>query len=178
MSLEPEEGFPLAFDRWGREVKVFLNELPANKRDAWTALFLHARELKGNMQLPEGWADRANELIGEIGRGAFAERLVHWMQTVDPGPALDPRNRDVLLALVRFSGIAVGPQIGPELVAFALRGYERVPGYGPRSARLGTSAVYAIADLGAAASKTAFAELEGKVTLSLGRRTISRVRGK
>jgi len=29
-----------------------------------------------------------------------------------------------------------------------------------------------------AASKSAFAELEGKVTLSLGRRTISRVRGK
>ena len=112
-----------------------------------------------------------------MGRGAFSERLVHWMQTVDPGPALDPRNRDVLLALVRFSGIAVGPQIGPELVAFALRGYERVPGYGPRSARLATAAVYAIADLGGA-SKTAFAELEGKVTLSLGRRTITRVRGK
>ncbi|MNC97293.1 hypothetical protein D3C83_149060 [compost metagenome] len=60
-------------------------------------------------------------------------------------------------------------------MAFALHGYERVPGYGPRSARLGTAAVYAIADLGEA-SKPAFAELEGKVTLSLGRRTIRRVR--
>jgi hypothetical protein len=177
MSLEPEDGFPLAFDRWGREVKVFLNELPVQNREPWIALFLHARELKGSMTLPDDWSARSNELIGQIGRGAFAERLVHWMKTVDPGPALDPRNRDVLLALIRFSGIAVGPQIGPELVAFALRGYERVPGYGPRSARLGTSAVYAIADLGAA-SKTAFAELEGKVTLSLGRRTITRVRGK
>jgi len=177
MSLEPEDGFPLAFDRWGREVKVFLDELPANKSEPWIALFLHARELKGSMHVPEDWSERANEIIGTIGRGAFAERLVHWMKTVDPGPALDPRNRDVLLALVRFAGAAVGPQIGPELVAFALRGYERVPGYGPRSARLGTSAVYAIADLGAA-SKAAFAELEGKVTLSLGRRTITRVRGK
>jgi hypothetical protein len=176
MSLEPEDGFPLAFDRWGREVKVFLNELSPKKRDAWVQLFLHARELKGRMDVPEAWADAANERIAAIGEDAFTERLIHWMRTVDPGPALDPRNRDVLVALVRYSG-TVGPRIGPELVAFALRGYERVPGYGPRSARLATAAVYAIADLGAT-SKAAFAELEGKVTLSLGRRTITRVRRK
>src|SRR4030095_381828 len=103
-------------------VKVFLDELPAKKRDPWIALFLHARELKGSMHLPEGWSERSNELIAEIGRGAFAERLVHWMKTVDPGPALDPRNRDVLLALVRFAGAAVGSQIGSEAGAFLLRG--------------------------------------------------------
>ena len=176
MSLEPEEGFPLAFDRWGSELKVFLDGLPAKKREPWIDLFLHARELGASMNVPEEWSESANELIGTIGRGAFAERLAHWMKTVDLA-ALDPRNRDVLLALVRFAGIAVGPEIGPELVAFALRGYERVPGYGPRSAHLATAAVYAIADLGAA-SKAAFAELEGKVTLSLGRRTIRRVRGR
>jgi hypothetical protein len=141
--------FPLAFDAWGRAVQLWYAALDRDKREQWARLASHARAVGASLRPSARWRDEARERVQAVGKVEFIQALGRWLREVEPGPALDPRNRDAIKGMIVVGGALGGRKIAKDLRDFAVLCYEPVDGAkGPQRSRvLGNACVVALGDM-------------------------------
>ena len=143
--------FPLAFDAWGRAVQLWYAALDREQRNRWAELASHARSVGASLRPSARWRAEARDRVQAVGKVEFIQALGRWLREVEPGPALDPRNRDAIKGMIVVGGALGGRKIAKDLRDFAALCYEPVDGKrGPQRSRvLGNACVVALGDMDA-----------------------------
>jgi hypothetical protein len=149
--LGGEGPFPLAFDAWGRAVQLWYAALDRDKRSHWAELASHARSVGASLRPTARWRAEARDRVQAVGKVEFIQALGRWLREVEPGPALDPRNRDAIKGMIVVGGALGGRKIAKDLRDFAALCYEPLDGKrGPQRSRvLGNACVVALGDMDA-----------------------------
>jgi hypothetical protein len=114
--------------------------------------------------------------VQAVGKVEFIQALGRWLREVEPGPGLDPRNRDAIKGMIVVGGALGGRKIAKDLRDFAALCYEPQDGKrGPQRSRvLGNACVVALADMDAAVREPALTFLLEHVVGSQSRAFIER----
>lgn len=149
-AVEIEGGEP-----WSDAARQKLDDAPA-----WQALVAHALQLGGRSRPPRVWLDEAHARLEAIGSGAFADELTRWLELLAQTPAdrlrqsyrlLEGPNGHVLKGLL---WCAASPGVGTGLIEALGRAaaacFVKVPGLGPRSARVGNACAQVLGAIAAA----------------------------
>ena len=155
--LSGDGPFPLAFDAWGRAVQLWYAGLDRDQRKRWAELASHARSVGAALRPSARWRSEARDRVQAVGKVEFIQALGRWLREVEPGPALDPRNRDAIKGMIVVGGALGGRKIAKDLRDFAVLCYEPLDGKrGPQRSRvLGNASVVALGDMDAAVREPA-----------------------
>ncbi|HVJ69014.1 MAG TPA: DUF4132 domain-containing protein [Caulifigura sp.] len=132
----------------------------------WHELVIHAQALSGAKPSAR-WLKQARELIHDLGLEEFEQRVAGWFpdfnrprQEVDhrrPHPLmLLAHNVDTLKGLVWMVLAAEREALVPLLAPLAVSAFRKVPGIGPRAAKVGNASIHV---LGQMATPSALAQL-------------------
>lgn len=171
---------------WSDAARQKLDDAPA-----WQALVAHALDLGGRSRPPRVWLDEAGARLEAIGPGAFADELTRWLELLAQTPPdrlrqsyrlLEGPNGHVLKGLLWCC--AAPPAVGTGLIEALGRAaaacFVKVPGLGPRSARVGNAAAQVLGVIAAAggddgAAARALRELQWSVDYPSAQAVIQRV---
>jgi hypothetical protein len=170
--------FPLAFDAWGRAVQLWYADLDREKRQQWALLASHARSVGASLRPSARWRDEARERVQAVGRVEFIQALGRWLREVEPGPALDPRNRDAIKGMIVVGGALGGRKIAKDLRDFAVLCYEPLDSVKKRGAQrsraLGNACVVTLGDMEPSVREPALTFLRDHVSGAQSRSFIER----
>ena len=174
--LSGDGPFPLAFDAWGRAVQLWYAGLDREQRRRWAELASHARSVGTALRPTARWRNEARDRVQAVGKVEFIQALGRWLREVEPGPALDPRNRDAIKGMIVVGGALGGRKIAKDLRDFAALCYEPADGKrGPQRSRvLGNACVVALGDMDDAVRQPALVFLLEHVSGSQSRTFIER----
>ncbi|MBI3965040.1 MAG: DUF4132 domain-containing protein [Chloroflexi bacterium] len=154
-------------DLWGAAVRQVLRALTADERQRWLSVFGQASTLPG--QTPSAaWLRRASERIETVGRAAFTEGVLQWLDLVDssrnarPEPhraapqtsveSIGDHNAGILKGLVWFCTALSDDRVAPALGDTAIACFKKIPDVGARSTKAGNACIYALGALGTPAA--------------------------
>lgn len=144
--LDPSDSIALELPKgeFAGSVRAFLQALAPGERRAWHALLAHAAGAAGKSKPSAKWLASAGPLIEAVTREDFRARLSAWTEATTPDPACPDLSLDALKGLV-WVGAALGDdQAAGTVGRFAEKCFRKVPGYGPRSAKLGNACLWAL----------------------------------
>jgi hypothetical protein len=155
LKLEPGEA-------WADAVVDDLARMPAENRNAWADLLVHAQGGDGSKPTKK-WLTEASKLIERIGKKEFCSRLPEWMQHIGkprtqevpaPGECMPDRNllltdesADILKGLMwscyGMDDVRLTRALGDAAVAC----YKKVVWHGPMNKKVGNAAVVALSSM-------------------------------
>jgi hypothetical protein len=144
-------------DRWGKTVLQYLRECSPDLRNAWIALFAHAKTGAGKSTPSAKWLKLAEPLLDKVGHEVFAEKLITWLQflqellreihTKKSKDFLREENHDIVKGLIWCAGLVNDPKLNAALDDYAAWAYKKMAGVGSLSVKTGTAAMFAFSML-------------------------------
>lgn len=155
---DTEISLPLvAGDIWADEAISAIKKLDSAAQTAWAELLLYCLRATGSA--PSGkWLKGVEKYLNMIGTAAFFERLLHWFPLADkPRSVATNRydhvqiplavNADILKGLVWLCSTSDDPEVARALTALAVSAYRKIPGSGPRAAKVGNACFWALGNM-------------------------------
>lgn len=147
-------------EAWSDQAVADIVALGAEERARWIALLWHCRDASTS-QPSRKWSETATAMVRGIGTTAITSRVLTWLPLVDrprtaPPPSTDWRaepvadqlilshHADVLRGLCWIAATVSDPHLARALGDLAISCYRKVPGIGPRAAKIGNAAIYAL----------------------------------
>jgi hypothetical protein len=148
-------------DEWGDQVLPLLAAMDAATRERWIALLRHCGAAKGSAPTAK-WVTATRPLIGAIGEATFAQLAMTWVgalrtsgnkpptydrempQLTHNGCLLVPENADLLRGLAWACAGVGSAGLATALADAAIATYRKIPGIGPRSAKVAGACVHAL----------------------------------
>ena len=171
-------------DTWGRALGAWMTELDDATQGPWIALLRHCNGASTAVQPSTTWSRRAGQLVSEVGPRPFAARLEDWLGGLDRTRplrsfwadrregGLTARNQEVLRCLLWSAGGVADTRLAHVIARFAERCFEKVPGVGPASSRLGNACVQALGAMPDGAGVAQLSGLTSKVRYASGRQRL------
>ena len=142
-----------AVDFWD----VLLHDIAAQPefdKSKWIALFQHSQSAT-SARPSKTWLKNAKQLINDIGSPIVAEALLRWLTVIasrKSGAAGDGSLSDTQAISLRgllwlTPLISAHVDVTHELSGIAQWTYKKIPGVGPRSAKVGNAAIYALSQI-------------------------------
>ncbi|MDQ2691163.1 MAG: DUF4132 domain-containing protein, partial [Chloroflexota bacterium] len=144
-------------DVWADAALSELRTLDAKTQTAWAELLLNCLRTTGSS--PSGkWLKGAEKHLEIIGTESFFKSLVHWFALVDtPREASAQRydnrltfiavNVDILKGLAWLCSTTDNSGVARALSALAISAYRKIPGVGPRAAKVGNACFWALGNM-------------------------------
>lgn len=144
-------------DVWADAALGELRTLDAKTQTAWAELLLNCLRTTGSS--PSGkWLKGSGKHLEIIGRENFFKSLTHWFALVDkpkeaPAHQYDHRltfiavNVDILKGLAWLCSKTDDPEVARALSALAISAYRKIPGVGPRAAKVGNACFWALGNM-------------------------------
>jgi hypothetical protein len=142
---KPERPVPIHPDSWGIHVLVLLDEMESDLHDNWLALLRHCSAATGST--PGGaWLARMQPLVAALGKETFSRLASALLCALRKGQGtrLDEGNADLLKGLAWCCVDVEDAALASALADAAIEGYRKIPGLGPRSARVAGACVSAL----------------------------------
>jgi len=149
--------FPLTLgEAWTDAALTELQSLDEKPRQNWLELFKHLVTAKGSS--PSGkWLKAAAPLVEKIGWPLVITHLSNWFVLAEQ-PRTQPRsvyqampdysmgdiNSEILKALVWLCALQNDPQLARTLTALTYTAYRKIPGHGPRNAKIGNACLWVL----------------------------------
>lgn len=160
-------------DAWVNGCIDFVESMQKEDALPWEQLLLHCVEANGSKP-SKRWANQAGACVEAIGREAFAEGFKSWLPLVDqPRVAegrspeyalmLDDAGTDVLKGLVWCTADQEDGELVQHLQATAISTYRSVPGFGPRSAKVGNACIWVLGQMTRESALGALAVLQLRI---------------
>ena len=155
---DTETYLPLAAgDVWADQAAAEIKSLDVTMQTAWAELLLNCLRTTGSAPSSR-WLKKADKYLEIIGRENFFDRLLHWLPLVDQPRAatltqydnvqtLLPVNADILKGLVWLCSTADDDNIARALTVLAVSTYKKIPGSGPRAAKIGNACFWALGNM-------------------------------
>lgn len=165
---------------------VALSELPGLEpkiQTAWAELLLHCLRATGSAPSSK-WLKGTDKYLEVIGKQEFFHKLLHWFPFVDkPRPAtiaqhlpnynLLPVNADILKGLAWLCSKSDDPEIARMLTTLAVTAYRKIPGSGPRAAKVGNACFWALGNMPGSEGVAQLSILKIKVKTSTAQKLIA-----
>jgi hypothetical protein len=140
-------GPPLFDDPWGTVINTYVGQQSPEQRAAWSSLLFHAANASGGTPTAK-WKKQAAALAKDCGPNV-ASLILDWLRLLLPEPGEKKRfvysfNEDVAKGLVWLLANDPVEGAGDCLRALAEYAYEKIPGVGPRSNKIGNACLYAL----------------------------------
>jgi hypothetical protein len=177
----------VAGDIWADAAIADLGAPGAEQRAAWAALFQQCAAASGSAPTAK-WRKATRPLLDQIGDAPFRAALLRWLPLAER-PRTTPiheswgserhplllheRNVDVLRGLIWLSAERGEREIARALAALAVSAYRKLPGVGPRSARLGNACIWALGQIGGQDGMTQLARIKTRVRLPAAQKQIA-----
>ena len=170
--------------RGGDALGAWMTELDDATLGPWIALLRHCNGASTAVQPSATWSRRAGQLVSAIGPRPFAARLGDWLGGLDLTRPLRPfwaepreagltgRNQEVLRCLLWSAGGVRDTRLAHAIARFAERCFQKVPGIGPASSRLGSACVQALGAMPDGAGVAQLSGLTSKVRYASGRQRL------
>lgn len=150
----------LAGEAWSNTALAELKEMPSDRRARWYRLLLHCQKADASKPAQK-WLKAANELVEDVGRAEFKQRIQIWFELVAlPRPIhREPRNPqydpdpDLMLAdantliLKGLTWCCAGwkdPEITRAVSRLAEVCFKKIRNFGARSPRVGNACFYSL----------------------------------
>lgn len=142
---QPDDPLPIRPDAWGNHVLALLNEMDDGLRTPWLSLLTHCSTASSSNPTTR-WLARAYTLVEKVGRENFYRLANAWIAAFPRKPEikLDEDNTTLLKGLAWCCFDAQDASLANTLGDVAIEGYRKVPGVGPRSAKVASACVYAL----------------------------------
>ncbi|HEX5838816.1 MAG TPA: DUF4132 domain-containing protein, partial [Anaerolineales bacterium] len=144
-------------DVWADAAISELRTLDAKTQTAWGELLLNCLRTTGSS--PSGkWLKGSEKHLEIIGTENFFQRLANWFALVDKPRETathqyDHRltfiavNVDILKGLAWLCSKTDDPEVARALSALAISAYKKIPGVGPRAAKVGNACFWALGNM-------------------------------
>ncbi len=159
-------------DAWADAALADINALDSERRSAWARLLLCCLRATGSAPTRK-WLKDSQASLGIIGEQDFRSAALQWFPLADrpresPGRRDNgqmplPGNADILKGLVWLCGRFEDAEIARALTALAISAYRRLPGYGPRAARIGNACFWALGSMPSAEGVAQLSILKVKI---------------
>ena len=144
-------------DVWASAALSELRTLDPKLQTAWAELLLHCLRVTGSAPSSK-WLKGMDKYIDIIGSQDFFDKLSRWFPLVDkPRTAAArrydnlqtplPINADILKGLAWLCSKTDDPQIAGALTALAISAYKKIPGSGPRAAKVGNACFWTLGNM-------------------------------
>ncbi len=181
----------VAGEAWADAAIAMLGAASPAAASAWSDLLTHCRKCQGTTP-SQRWNAKAKDLLKAIGEDAFRMTVAHWFQLVDkprtqPGTGherewqaildqliIEP-HADILKGLAWCCVLQQDRDLARVLTVLALASYRKLPGIGPRLAKVGNACVMALGTLPGTESVGQLALLKLKVKFGPARKVIEKV---
>ena len=152
---DTEVSLPLvAGDVWADTAVSELRNIDPRLQTSWAEVLLHCLRATGSAPSPK-WLKGLDKYLDIIGKQDFFDKLSHWFPLVDkprvtPARPHDhlrtplPVNADILKGLAWLCSKTDDPEIARALTALAISAYKKIPGSGPRAAKVGNACFWAL----------------------------------
>lgn len=132
-------------DHWGKQVLTFLDEMEAETREHWLALLRHCAASSGTTPSTK-WSEPMRQLCAEFDQQTFEHMARKWIEVFarKHGERLDEVNANLLKGLVWCCHEIESASLAAILADAAIEGYRKLPGIGPRAAKIAGACIYAL----------------------------------
>lgn len=144
-------------DAWADAAITDIEAAGEEARAAWLELLDACAKVTGAAPTAK-WLKSAGALVERVGRERFRQSVLKWFTLADkPRPSsaaprarwlhkqmLEPVNADLLRALIFLCAEDGGRETARALTALSLSAYRKLPGIGPRCARVGNACVWTL----------------------------------
>jgi hypothetical protein len=179
---ETQVSLPLAAgDIWADTALREIYALDSRTKTAWAELLAHCSRATGSA--PSGkWLKAADKYIDTIGSLNFFIKLLHWFPLVEKprtaaadhqDQALLPANANILKGLVWLCSKSDDPEIARSLTMLATSSYKKIPGSGPRPAKVGNACFWALGNMSSSEGIEQLSILQSKIKSSNAQKLIS-----
>src|SRR5687768_3203972 len=181
---------PLAAgEPWADAAVADLARLDAGAREAWHALFDHARECNASKASAK-WTERAGRLLESVGRESFVAHVDRWFACVATRGAVGKQvvhrgdtynnvpsgmSQRSLAGLAWAAAVTRHPLAARVLADLAEVSFRPIPRFGPRCEHVGNAAARALARVGTPEAVGQLARLELRVRTPKGRRLVKKL---
>jgi hypothetical protein len=146
-----------AGDVWAEAALAELHRLETGSQRAWTELMLHGIRPAGSAP-SKAWMQKAQKQLEALGEAEVFSRLLRWFPLVDKvkideadrthhGMRLLTANVEILRGMVWMCSLSGDPEMARALAGLAMSAYKKIPGTGPRAAKLGNACFWALANM-------------------------------
>lgn len=150
-----------AGEAWSDRARHDLQSLDDDARTAWSLLIEHASCAQGSAPSAK-WTRDARGVREGVGDAAFVSVAASWFDLVDKPRTIDRPARgwvpdqnhliqdthgDILKGLCWIASTIPDPDLARALGRLVISAYRKVPGIGPRAAKIGNAAVYALGQI-------------------------------
>ncbi|HEX2981602.1 MAG TPA: DUF4132 domain-containing protein [Anaerolineaceae bacterium] len=148
LPLEPGEP-------WSDTVFADLKEMPVEQQLHWVRIFNLCAKASGSSPA-EKWRAEAARAVEDLGYEHFKCMVLKWFPLTDQPymailhdverkvETLHPASTDLLRALVWIGAMREDREMARGLTALAIASYRKLPGTGPRAAKLGNACVWSL----------------------------------
>lgn len=151
----------LAGDPWADAARAEVMALPPEQRTPWTLLLQQCAAASGSAP-SQKWLKATRALVERLGAAEVHATLLRWFSLVDQPRAepleqpwggahhplvMQPQNQDVLRGLVWVCAADDSREMARALGGLVVTFYRKLPGVGPRSARLANAAIWTLGRL-------------------------------
>ena len=176
----------LAGEPWADAARAEIAALPPEQRAPWT-LLLQQCAAAGGSTPSKRWLKAATALVERLGVATVRGALLRWLPLAEQprteplvqpwGAERDPlvmqeRNLDILRGLVWLCATDDTRELARALGALAVAFYRKLPGVGPRSARLANAAIWALGQMPGQHSMAQLALLKTRVRMPAAQKQI------
>jgi len=130
------------------------------------------------------WLEKTDLFLDFIGQQEFFNKLLNWFPLVDkpraetiaghrPGYNLIPINVDILKGLVWLCSKSDDPKIARALTGLAISSYKKIPGQGPRAAKVGNACFWALGNMSSSEGIFQLSILKIKVKMNTAQKLIA-----
>lgn len=139
------DSVPIQTDEWGKAPLAALAEMEEESVERWISVLQHCARANGSKPTKK-WESQVQGLIEQVGRERFCKLATRWIASFSSkrNVYLDEENTDILKGLVWCCCQIEDAALAAVLGDAAIEGYRKVPGVGPRLAKVGSASVLAL----------------------------------
>jgi len=129
-------------DDWGERVSSLLTEMAPGLLDPWQALLDHCSQANGGAP-GKTWLAQLPSLVEALGKETFCRMVIPWIDAFGKhhGQRLEEENAHLLRGLIWCCAGIEDVTLASSLADAAIKGYRKIPGVGPRSAKIASACV-------------------------------------
>ena len=156
---------------------VFQEIAGSPQQQTWEQIFVHTAGLKSG-EAPRKWRAAAQELVHQVGRAAFLEAAVRWLEMgpspARPGVQLSSGEAELQTGFVWFLADCADERSPALLASFAEAALKKIPMLGAVSQKVGNACVNVLAELPGTAPVGQLSRLAQRVKYDTAQRLIEK----
>jgi hypothetical protein len=174
-------------DSWADAALAEIGALASEQRTAWARLLQHCAAASGSAPSAK-WRKAALALLQQVGAEEFGAAMLRWLPLAErprAAPIVEPWggerhvqlmhecNVDILRGLVWLCAGREDRDVARALATLAISAYRKVPGVGPRSARVGNACIWALGQTGGQDGMTQLARIKTRARVPAAQKQIA-----